>query len=93
MLPYPHPQCVSCCAGLEFIIFPREKNALVLLIVTHPISVKTIFVYTITGKKYYLRYNFTCSSINIIYMEECINYKSRYIGSTTSFKQHLCIHE
>ena len=49
------------------------------------------FVYTVTGKKYYIRGNFTCNSTNVIYLVECINCKCQYVGFVTSFKQRFRI--
>ena len=50
------------------------------------------FVSTVTGKKYYIRGNFTCNSTNVIYLAECINCKCQYVESATSFK-HFRIHK
>ena len=50
------------------------------------------FVCTVTGKKYYIRGNFTCNSTTVIYLVECINCKCQYVGSATSFKQRFHIH-
>ena len=51
------------------------------------------FGYTVTGKKYYIRGNFTCNFTNAIYLVECINCKWQYVGSATSFKQRFRIHK
>ena len=53
----------------------------------------SIFVCTVTGKKYCIRGNFTCNSTNVIYLVECINCKYQYVGSATSFKQRFPIHK
>ena len=50
------------------------------------------FVCTVTGKKYYIRGNFTCNSTTVIYLVECINCKCQYVGSATAFKQRFHIH-
>ena len=68
-------------------LFPvpkREKYSL-LLVVT--------FVCTATGKKYYIRGNFTCNCTNVIYLVECINCKCQYVGSATSFIGRFFIHK
>ena len=49
------------------------------------------FVCTVTGKKYYIRCNFTCISTNVICLVECIDCKCQYVGSATSFKQRFRI--
>ena len=51
------------------------------------------FFCTVTGKKYYIRGNSSCNSTNVIYLVECINCKCQYVGSATSFKQHVRIHK
>ena len=51
------------------------------------------FACTVTGKKYYIRGNFTCNSTNVIYLVECINCKCQYVGSGTSFKLRFRIHK
>ena len=48
---------------------------------------------TLTGKKYYIRGNFTCNSTNAIYLVECINCKCQYFGSATFLKQRSGIHK
>ena len=64
-----------------------------LLAVTRSTSVKTTFVCTVTGKKYYIRGNFACNSANVIYLVECINCKCQCVGSATSFKQRFRSHK
>ena len=56
-------------------------------------DVSSTFVCTVTGKKYYIRGNFTCNSTDVIYPGECINCKCQYFGSATSFKELFCIHK
>ena len=51
-----------------------------------------IFVFTITGKKYYVRGDLTCNSANVNYLVECINCKCQYVGYATSFKR-FCIYK
>ena len=36
---------------------------------------------------YYIRCNFTCSSTNVIYLVERINFKCQYVAFATPFKQ------
>ena len=50
-------------------------------------------VCTVIGKKYYIRGNFTCNSINVIYLVERVNGECQYVGSNTSFKQLFRIHK
>ena len=51
------------------------------------------FFCTVTGKKYYIRGNFSCNSTDVIYLVEFINCKCQYLGSAFSFKQCFCIHK
>ena len=51
------------------------------------------FFCTVTGKKFYIRGNFSCNSTDVIYLVECINCKCQYVGSAFSFKQCFCIHK
>ena len=54
---------------------------------------RSTFVCTVSGKKYYIKGNFTCNSTNVIYLVECNNCKCQYVGSATSFKQRFRIHK
>ena len=51
------------------------------------------FFCTVTGKKFYIRGNFSCNSTDVIYLVECINCKCQYVGSAFSFKQLFHIHK
>ena len=65
-----------------FPILKREKYAFVTScnkcdICKNYMFIRSTFVRTVTGKRHYIRDNFTCSSTNVIY----------------PFKQHFCIHK
>ena len=50
-------------------------------------------VSTAAGNNCYIRGNLTCVFSYVIYLVECINYKSQYVGPATSFKQRFSIHK
>ena len=50
-----------------------HKNTLALLHFSHPVC-------TVTGKKYYVRGNFTRNSTNVIYLVDRIYRKCQYVG-------------
>ena len=82
-------------------LFPiprREKYGCVTSYNTRDISenymvFRSTFVFTVAGKKYYIRGNFTSNSTNVNYLVECINCKSQYVGPATSFKKSFYIHK
>ena len=73
-----------------------EKKAFLLLVPMHTISVKiTQFLpmHLFLQNKYYIRSNLICDFFDVVYLVECINYKSQYVGSDTSFKQCFYLHK
>ena len=51
------------------------------------------FRYTVTGKTYLVKGNFSCDSCNFIYLITCPNCREQYLGSAINFKQRFKIHK
>ena len=53
----------------------------------------TDFQCKVTGKKYKIRGNLSCNSLNVIYLISCKNCHDQYVGSASNFKNRFRIHK
>ena len=51
------------------------------------------FICTVTGKSYFIRGQFNCESINVIYLITCSKCLEWYVGSPVKFKIRFRIHK
>ena len=98
MLSIGEIKILRSCYHPLFFQPPGEKNTVALLVVARATSVKTkwslavhLFVPAtlLTGKKYYVRGNFTCNFTNGIYLVGHTNCKCQYVGFGVFISQIL----
>ena len=51
------------------------------------------FVCKVTNKKYHIKNDFDCNSMNVIYLISCTNCNEQYVGSAIDFKKRFRIHK
>ena len=51
------------------------------------------FTSKVTGKRYFLKEDFSCNSKSIIYLITCDKCKDEYIGSAVDFKHRFRVHK
>ena len=44
-------------------------------------------------RKYYIKNDFYCNSVNVIYLTSCTNCKEQYVGSAVDFKKLFRMHK
>ena len=52
-----------------------------------------IFIFTVTGKSYFIRGQLNCKSINVIYLITRCKCLEQYVGSAIKFKTRFRIHK
>ena len=51
------------------------------------------FICKVTNKKYHIKNDFDCNSMNVIYLISCTNCNEQYVGSAIDFKKRFRIHK
>ena len=51
------------------------------------------FICKVTNKKYHIKNDFDCNSMNVIYLISCTNCNEQYVGSAIYFKKRFRIHK